>query len=92
MNNGATLGLPLGIRYSINRIINKKKRNGRKKGGGGERKFARPREMMVGLHFLLTYYACLVFSSSLLNPTISPFYSNLYTVAHQNLNFHCSFD
>ena len=25
MNNGATLGLPLGIRYSINRIINKKK-------------------------------------------------------------------
>lgn len=34
MNNGATLGLPLGIRYSINRIINKKRETVDKRVGG----------------------------------------------------------
>lgn len=35
MNNGATLGLPLGIRYSINRIINKKRETVDKRVAGG---------------------------------------------------------
>ena len=34
MSNGATLELPLGIRYSINRIINKKRETVDKRVGG----------------------------------------------------------
>lgn len=57
MNNGATLELPLGIRYSINRIINKKRETVDKRVGG--EKICQAWRDNGWFTFLFTYYACL---------------------------------